>query len=67
MELIHVACLDSYIYFYLMPLFVCKIAVPKIDDPKHILKVAEMKLLFKPSCIELRDICIIFAKIVTED
>jgi hypothetical protein len=36
--------------------------VPKIDDPKHILKVAEMKLLFKPSCIELRDICIIFAK-----
>jgi hypothetical protein len=36
--------------------------VPKIDNPKYILKVAEMKLLFKPSCIELRNICIIFAK-----
>jgi hypothetical protein len=38
------------------------IAVPKIDNPKHIPKVAEMKLLFKPSCIELRKICIVFAK-----
>jgi hypothetical protein len=36
--------------------------VPKIDNTKHILKVAEMKLLSKPSCIELRNICIIFAK-----
>jgi hypothetical protein len=36
--------------------------VPKIDNPKHIPKVVEMKLLFKPSCIELRKICIIFAK-----
>jgi hypothetical protein len=36
--------------------------VPKIDNSKHIPKVAEMKLLFKPSCIELRNICIIFAK-----
>ena len=36
--------------------------MPKIDNPKHIPKVAEMKLLFKPSCIELRNICIIFAK-----
>jgi hypothetical protein len=36
--------------------------VPKIDNPKHIPKVVEMKLLFKPSCIELRNICIIFAK-----
>jgi hypothetical protein len=36
--------------------------VPKVDDAKHIPKVVEMKLLFKPSCIELRNICIIFAK-----
>jgi hypothetical protein len=36
--------------------------VPKIDNTKHILKVVEMKLLFKPSCIELRNICIVFAK-----
>jgi hypothetical protein len=36
--------------------------VSKVDNPKHILKVAEMKLLFRPSCIELRNICIIFAK-----
>jgi hypothetical protein len=36
--------------------------VPKIDNTKHIPKVAEMKLLFKPSCIELRNICIIFAR-----
>jgi hypothetical protein len=36
--------------------------VPKIDNPKHIPKVSEMKLLFKPSCIELRNICITFAK-----
>jgi hypothetical protein len=28
--------------------------VPKVDNPKHIPKVAEMKLLFKPFCIELR-------------
>ena len=62
MELIPVACLDSYNYFYLILLFVYRIAVPKIDNSKHIPKVAEMKLLFKPSCIELRDICIIFAK-----
>jgi hypothetical protein len=34
----------------------------KIDNPKYIPKVAEMKLLFKPYCIELRKICIIFAK-----
>jgi hypothetical protein len=36
--------------------------VPKVDNPNHIPKVAEMKLLFKPSYIELRNICIIFAK-----
>jgi hypothetical protein len=36
--------------------------VPKVDNSKHVPKVAEMKLLFKPSCIELRNICIIFAK-----
>jgi hypothetical protein len=28
--------------------------VLKVDSPKHIPKVAEMKLPFKPSCIELR-------------
>jgi hypothetical protein len=42
------------ITFYLIPLFACRIAVPKVDNPKHISKVAEMKLLFKPSCIELK-------------
>jgi hypothetical protein len=36
--------------------------VLKIDNPEHIPKVAEMKLLFKPSSIKLRNICIIFAK-----
>jgi hypothetical protein len=43
-ELIPVACLDSYNYVYLIPLFVCRIAVPKVDNPKHIPKVAKMKL-----------------------
>jgi hypothetical protein len=36
--------------------------VPKVDNPKHIPKVVDMKLLFKPSCVELSNICIIFAK-----
>jgi hypothetical protein len=36
--------------------------VPKIDNAKQISKVVEIKLLFRPSCIELRNICIIFAK-----
>jgi hypothetical protein len=49
-----VACLDSYNHFYLIPLFICRIVVPNVDNPKHIPKVAEMKLPFKPSCIELR-------------
>jgi hypothetical protein len=31
--------------------------VPKVDSPKHILK-----LFFRPACIELRNICIIFVK-----
>jgi hypothetical protein len=34
--------------------------VPKIDSPKHILKAAEA--IFRPACIELRSICIIFVK-----
>jgi hypothetical protein len=29
------------ITFYLIPLFVCRMVVPKVDNPKHILKVAE--------------------------
>jgi hypothetical protein len=36
--------------------------MPKVDNPKHFPKVAEMELLFRPSCIELRNTCIIFAK-----
>jgi hypothetical protein len=28
--------------------------VPKVDNPKHIPKVAGLKLPFMPSCIELR-------------
>jgi hypothetical protein len=34
--------------------------VPKIDNPKHVPKVAEASL--RPACIELRNICIIFVK-----
>jgi hypothetical protein len=34
--------------------------VPKIDSPKHIAKAAEA--IFRPACIELRSICIIFVK-----
>jgi hypothetical protein len=33
------------ITFYLRPLFVCRMVVPKIDNPKHIPKVAEASLL----------------------
>jgi hypothetical protein len=41
-----VVCLDFYHYFYLIPSFVCRMAVPKVDNPKHIPKVAELKLPF---------------------
>jgi hypothetical protein len=32
------------ITFYLIPLFVCRMMVPKVDNPKHIPKVAEASL-----------------------
>jgi hypothetical protein len=32
------------ITFYLIPLFVCRMMMPKVDDPKHIPKVAEASL-----------------------
>jgi hypothetical protein len=35
--------------------------VLKIDSPKHILKVAKA-IFFRPTCIKLRGICIIFVK-----
>jgi hypothetical protein len=50
-----VVCLDFYYHFYLIPSFVCRMVVPKVDSPPHILKVAGLKLPFMPSCIELRE------------
>ena len=42
-------------------------AVPKVDNPKHIPKVAELKLPFMSSCIELRIyLYYFFKKIVIE-
>jgi hypothetical protein len=32
------------ITLYLIPLFVCRMMVPKVDNPKHVLKVAEASL-----------------------
>jgi hypothetical protein len=32
------------ITFYLILLFVCRMVVPKVDNPKHIQKVAEASL-----------------------
>jgi hypothetical protein len=32
------------ITFYLIPLFVCRMMMPKVDNPKHIPKVAEASL-----------------------
>jgi hypothetical protein len=43
-----------YHRFYLIPLFVCRMAVPKVSNPKCILKVSGLKLPFMTSCIELR-------------
>jgi hypothetical protein len=34
--------------------------VPKIDSLRHVPKAAEA--IFRPACIELRSICIIFVK-----
>lgn len=40
--------------FLLIPLFICRMAMPRVNNPKHIPKVARLKLPFMPSCIELR-------------
>jgi hypothetical protein len=50
----NVVCLDFYHHFYLIPLFVYRMAVPKVNNPKHIPRVAGLKLPFMRSCIELR-------------
>jgi hypothetical protein len=42
-----------YHHIYLIPLFVCRMAVPKVSKPKHIPKIAGLKLPFMISCIEL--------------
>jgi hypothetical protein len=34
--------------------------MPKVNSPKHISKIAEA--VFRPFCIKLRNICIIFVK-----
>jgi hypothetical protein len=36
--------LTLVITFYLIPLFVCRMVVPKVDNPKHILKAVEASL-----------------------
>jgi hypothetical protein len=36
--------LTLVITFYLIPLFVCRMVVPKVDNPKHIQKAAEASL-----------------------
>jgi hypothetical protein len=43
-----------YHRFFLIPLFFCRMAAPKVSNPKRILKVARLKLPFMASCIELR-------------
>jgi hypothetical protein len=43
-----------YHRIYLTPLFVCRMAAPKVSKPKRIPKVAGLKLPFMTSCIELR-------------
>jgi hypothetical protein len=43
-----------YHRIYLTPLFVCRMAAPKVSKPKRIPKVAGVKLPFMTSCIELR-------------
>jgi hypothetical protein len=43
-----------YHRFYLIPLFICRMAAPKVSNLKRILKVAGLKLPFMTSCIELR-------------
>jgi hypothetical protein len=59
--------LFALIFYYhricLIPLFVCRMAAPKVSKPKRIPKVAGLKLPFMTSCIELR---IYLQKIVIE-
>jgi hypothetical protein len=43
-----------YHRFYLIPLFVCRMAASKVSNPKRIPKVARLKLPFMTSSIELR-------------
>jgi predicted nucleic acid-binding Zn-ribbon protein len=43
-----------YHHIYLIPLCVCRMAVPKVSKPKRIPKVAGLKLPFMTSYIELR-------------
>jgi hypothetical protein len=62
MKLILVVCLDFYYHFYLILSFACRMAVPKVNSPQHILKVAGLKLRFMPSCIELRKCLHYFCK-----
>jgi hypothetical protein len=33
------------IAFYLIPLFICRMVMPKVDNPKHIPKIVEVSLL----------------------
>jgi hypothetical protein len=42
------------IAFTLYRYFVCRMATPKVSNPKRIPKIAGLKLPFKTSCIELR-------------
>jgi hypothetical protein len=51
-----------YHRIYLILLSICKMAVPKVNKPKHILKVARLKLPFMTSCIELRNYLHYFCK-----
>jgi hypothetical protein len=51
-----------YHRFYLIPLFVCRMAAPKVSNPKRILKVAGLKLPSITSYIELRIYLYYFCK-----
>jgi hypothetical protein len=48
------------ITFYLIPLFVCRMMVRRLITRSTFRRL--LKLLFRLACIELRNICIIFAK-----
>jgi hypothetical protein len=51
-----------YHRFYLILLFVCRMAALKVSNPKRFPKVAGLKLPFMTSCIELRIYLHYFAK-----